>query len=136
MLLKNLKSILNVQVLRIQTILSISIILVIGSCTGTYIEPRPVKKIETVVQEISKTPLNLPEPKAVPMEKVEWVLITPDNQEKVFKKLQEQGLEPVIFGLAGKNYENLATNFSQIRGYILKQKELIAEYKVYYEYEE
>lgn len=122
--------------MRIQTILLISIVGILGSCTGTYIEPRPVKKVQTVVQEIAKTPLNLPEPKAVPMEKVEWVIITPENQEKVFKKLQEQGLEPVIFGLAGKNYENLATNFSQIRGYILKQKELIAEYKVYYEYEE
>jgi len=122
--------------LRIQTIITISIIFVIGSCTGTYIEPRPIAKVETVVQEVSKTPLNLPDPKVAPMEKVEWTIITPDNQEKVFKKLREKGIEPVVFGLAGENYENLATNFSQIRGYMLKQRDIITEYKVYYEYEE
>ena len=122
--------------MRIQTIIAISIILVIGSCTGTYVDPRPVTKVKTVVQEVSKTPLNLPEPKVLPMEKVEWTIITPDNQEEVFRKLQEKGIEPVIFGLAGENYENLATNFSQIRGYMLKQRDIITEYKVYYELEE
>ena len=136
MQLKNHKLIQNAQGSLIQTIFLINIILLIslGSCANSaYVEPRPVVQVETVVKEVAKTPLNLPEPKALPMEDVTWIIVTPDNMEEVFAKLQEKGIEPVIFGLAGKNYENLAVNFSQIRGYMIKQRELIAEYKGYYE---
>ena len=49
------------------------------------------------------------------------------------KKLEEAGIDPVLFGLTDKDYEMLAKNFAQIRHYIQKQNLIIESYKNYYE---
>ena len=33
------------------------------------------------------------------MEDIRWVIITSENAEEVFKKLEEQGIDPVLWGL-------------------------------------
>lgn len=96
-------------------------------------EPRPVKQIETITKEISKTPLNLPHPPPAEMEKVQWRIITPHNVNEVFQELQNKGQDPVIFGMTEKNYKSLSTNFAQTRGYIIEQRQVLQKYKNYYE---
>ena len=70
------------------------------------------------------------------MEDIRWHIITSENAEEVFKKLQEDGIDPVLFGLTDKDYEMLAKNFAQIRAHMMKMNNFIDEYKEYYESEE
>jgi len=104
----------------------------VNSCTKD-ITPPPVKKIETVTKYIEKTPLNLDKPAPVEMSKVNWILITEDNYAEVFAQLKEKNADVVLFGLTDDGYETLSKNFAQIRSYIIKQNEIISQYKNYYE---
>lgn len=67
------------------------------------------------------------------MEQVKFIIITSKNADEVFKKLEAQGIDPVLFGLTDKDYELLAKNFAQIRATLRLQSELINKYKEYYE---
>lgn len=111
------------------------LLLILAGCAvwATDPEPRPVKQIEIVTQEIQKTPLGIPHPAPAEMEKVKWRILTPHNADEVFKEMQNKGQDPVIFGMTEKNYKSLSTNFAQTRGYIIEQRKIIEQYKDYYE---
>lgn len=87
--------------------------------------------IDTKPQE--KVKLNLPEPEPLKLNKVEWVVITPDNVQKEFEKMQKSKIDVVLFGLTDTDYENLSLNMSKIRSYLIKQRQIINSYKSYYE---
>tara|TARA_E500000178_G_scaffold260810_1_gene257706 strand:- start:1864 stop:2103 length:240 start_codon:yes stop_codon:yes gene_type:complete len=70
------------------------------------------------------------------MEKIRWHIITSQNAEEVFKKLEEDGIDPVLFGLTDKDYELLSKNFAKIRNQLKIQNDLIDKYKEYYESED
>ena len=70
------------------------------------------------------------------MEKIHWHIITSENAEEVFKKLEEDGIDPVLFGLTDKDYELLSKNFAKIRNQLKIQNDLIDKYKEYYESED
>jgi hypothetical protein len=50
--------------------------------------------------------------------------------------MEEQGLDPVLFGLSDKDFELLAKNFAQIRQKLQETTNLLEEYKKYYETDE
>ena len=70
------------------------------------------------------------------MNKVDWVIITKDNYEEVFEKLKKGGDDIVLFGLTDAGYEQLAINFAQIRKYIMLNRNVLMQYKKYYEGEQ
>ena len=70
------------------------------------------------------------------MEKIHWHIITSENAEEVFKKLEAEGIDPVLFGLTDKDFELLSKNFAKIRNQLKIQNDLIDKYKEYYESEE
>ena len=119
-----MKSTLNVLVLL--TLLTF----LITSCS------RGVDRIETVKVEVKREPLNLEKPPVPKQEELNWIIINSENAEEVFKKLEEKGTDPVLFGLTDDEYEDLAVNFAQIRNYIIRQNFVIDKYKEYYESEE
>ena len=92
-----------------------------------------VKQLDIFKTVVERAPLNLSEPEAAKMEKIQWVIITSENAEEVFAKLKEQGKDPVLFGLSDEDYELLSKNFNQIRAYMIKQRQIIDQYKEYYE---
>ena len=92
-----------------------------------------VKQLDIFKTEVERAPLNLSKPEAAKMEKIQWVIITSENAEEVFAKLKEQGKDPVLFGLSDEDYELLSKNFNQIRAYMIKQRQIIDQYKEYYE---
>ena len=51
----------------------------------------------------------------------------------MFKKLEEQGIDPVRWGLTDKDFELLAKNFAQIRNQLKITNDLLDKYKEYYE---
>jgi len=59
--------------------------------------------------------------------------VTSENAEEVFKKMEEQGLDPVLFGLTDNDYQLLSKNFARIRNQLKIQNDLIDKYKEYYE---
>ena len=74
-------------------------------------------------------------PTALELEQLKWIVITSKNAEEVFKKLEEAGIDPVLFGLTDKDFELLAKNFAQIRQKLQETNNLLEEYKKYYEEE-
>ena len=119
MQLRNLRSILNVLVLLILTTF-------LTNCAG-------VKKLEIFKEEVPRAQLNLEKPTPLQIEQLHWIIITSENAEEVFKKLEEQGIDPVIFGLTDKDFELLAKNFARIRNQLKITNDLLDKYKEYYE---
>ena len=91
------------------------------------------KKIKIFSVEEPRQKLNLPDPMPLTLEDIRWIIITSENAQEVFKKLEEAGIDPVLFGLTDKDYEMLAKNFAQIRQKLQETNNLLQEYKKYYE---
>ena len=111
----------------------ILIVLLILALTGCTIGE---KKIKILQVEEPRQKLNLPDPMPLTLEDIRWIIITSENAEEVFKKLEEAGIDPVLFGLTDKDYELLSKNFAQIRQKLQETNSLLEEYKKYYEGEE
>ena len=62
-----------------------------------------------------------------------WIIITSVNAEEVFKRLEEEGIDPVLFGLTDKDFQLIAKNFAQIRNQLKITNDLLDKYKEYYE---
>jgi hypothetical protein len=75
--------------------------------------------------------LNTPTP--LDLENLRWIIITSKNADEVFKKLEEQGIDPVLWGLTDKDFELLAKNFARIRNQLKITNDLLKQYKEYYE---
>ena len=67
---------------------------------------------------------------------MQWIIITSENADEVFKKLEEQGIDPVLWGLTDKDFELLAKNFARIRNQLMVTNNLLDKYKEYYETED
>ena len=91
------------------------------------------RKIKIFSMEEPRAKLNLPDPMPLTLEDIRWIIITSENAQEVFKKLEEAGIDPVLFGLTDKDYELLAKNFAQIRQKLQETNNLLDEYKKYYE---
>ena len=65
-----------------------------------------------------------------------WIIITSENAEEVFKRLEEEGIDPVLFGLTDKDFQLIAKNFAQIRAHLKVTNDLLDKYKEYYEKED
>ena len=122
MLQRNLKLIQSVLV-------SLILITFLTSCSG-------VKKLEIFKQEVPRAKLNLEQPTPLQLENLKWIIITSENADEVFKKLEEQGIDPVLWGLTDKDFELLAKNFARIRNQLMVTNDLLDKYKEYYEEDE
>ena len=83
--------------------------------------------------EVERAPLNLPNPDTPKLEELRWTIITSENAQEVFAKMQEQGKDPVLFGLSDDDYELLSKNFAQIRAFMIQQGSTLEQYREYYE---
>jgi len=72
-------------------------------------------------------------PTPLELENLKWIIITSKNAEEVFKRLEEQGIDPVLWGLTDKDFELLAKNFARIRNQLKITNDLLDKYKEYYE---
>ena len=102
------------------------VVLLLSGCSS-------IKKLDIFTMEVERQPLALEKPIIKELEKLNWIIITSENAEEVFKKMEEQGVDPVIFGLNDNDFQLLAKNFAHIRTHMMKQNVMIDEYKKYYE---
>ncbi len=91
------------------------------------------KKIKLFQVEKPREKLDYPMPTPLQLEQVKWIIITSNNANEVFEKLEAAGIDPVLFGLTDKDFEILAKNFAQIRAKLQETNKLLEEYKKYYE---
>ena len=119
MLQRNLKLIQSVLV-------SLILVTFLTSCSA-------VKKLEIFKTEVPRQELQLEKPTPLELEQLRWIIITSANAEEVFQKLEDQGIDPVIFGLTDKDFELLAKNFARIRNQLKITNDLLDQYKEYYE---
>ena len=95
-----------------------------------------VKQLSIFKEEVPRAKLNLEKPTPLELENLRWIIITSNNAEEVFKKLEEQGIDPVLWGLTDKDFELLSKNFARIRNQLKITNDLLDKYKEYYEVED
>jgi hypothetical protein len=115
--------------------LTTSLLLVtsLSGCASFDLFGKREKPIEITTKAADKTPLDIAHPDPLKLKPVEWVLVTPGNQEEVFKKLEEKGVDPVVFALTADGYQALAVTIAELRNMINAQRNIILKYKEYYE---
>lgn len=94
------------------------------------------KKVEPIVVQtkpLEKTPLALENPQPLRLQHVEWIVITPENWEEVFKQMQSKDQNLVLFGLTSDGYQSLSLNIAELRNMLNTQRIIIEKYKEYYE---
>ena len=64
---------------------------------------------------------------------VKFIIITPENAERIFSELKANGDDMVLFGLTDNGYENLALTIAEVRNLLSQQRSIIIKYKDYYE---
>ena len=106
------------------------LILLILALTGCSVGE---KRIKVFSIEKPREKLNYPMPTPLQMEEIKWIIITSENADEVFKKLEAAGIDPVLFGITDKDFQVLARNFAQIRQKLQETNNLLEEYKKYYE---
>jgi hypothetical protein len=99
-----------------------------GSLFGARVKP-----IEIVSKPIERMPLNLAQPTPLKLKKIEWIVVTPNNVDSVFEKLTNEKQNQVLFAVTDQGYMELAMTMMEIRNFISTQRQVIVQYKQYYE---
>lgn len=120
------------NVLRWST-LALSLSLISGCASFWPFGKSEVKPIEIQTKQVERTRLNLSEPRPLKAREFEWVVVTPDNIEEVWKSFKENNVDLVIFALTDDGYQELAMTMAEVRNYIAAQRAIILKYKEYYE---
>jgi hypothetical protein len=102
-------------------------ILFLAAC-GAPIET--VKPVEVRTIEISRPAPIVPAVDQLQLRPVSWIIITPNNIDEAFAKIQRGEL--VLFAVTAEGYQNIALNLSDIRALIEQQNRIIAVYKSQY----
>lgn len=117
----------NVRILSTLLILP----LISGCASFSLFDKTP--KVEVKTTAVERTKLNLPDPTPLSGRDVRWVVITPENADKVWNNLKEKGVDLVLFGLTDEGYEQLSLSMAEIRNFMSQQRVIILKYKEYYE---
>lgn len=101
--------------------------------SGCSILGRSTTPIEILTTEQERMRLELDTPEPLSLDVVEWILVTPENVEDVWEKLQADGKHLVLFAITSDGYEQMSLNMVKLRNFISTQNLIIVQYKKYYE---
>ena len=116
------------MITQIRNILLLGVLAVFLTSCGSS-----VQEIQVTTVEVSKTPLNLPNPDPLKLQNVEWIIITKDNANEIFERIKSAGGEYALFAVEDTGYEKLQINFTDIRNKLAEQRQLLLAYREYYE---
>ena len=91
------------------------------------------KTVKVLSEPVNSVALNPPNIRNLELQGIKWFIVTPENIDEVFKELEDQNKDVVLFGITDDGYKGLALNLAQIRELLLQQKAIIEAYKEYYE---
>lgn len=122
----------NARLLPIPTIALLLIVsLTLTGCASWF--RKPVDPIQVAVKPVEKTPLAIENPQPLRLKPLDWIVITPQNWEDVFKQMQAKEQNLVLFGLTSDGYQALSVTIAELRNLINTQRIIIQKYKDYYE---
>ena len=119
----------NVRIL----LILLTLPLISGCSVLSWFKRDEVKPIEIQTKQVERTPLNIADPTPLKGRDIKWVIITPQNAEEVWKRLQKENTDLVLFALTDEGYETLAITMAELRNFIAQQRTIILQYKNYYE---
>jgi len=118
----------NIMENKMKNILLLGLLAVfLSSCSES------VQEIQVTTIEVSKTPLNLPNPDPLKLQDIEWIVITKDNAAEIFERIKSAGGEYALFAVEDTGYEKIQINYTDIRNKLAEQRQLLLAYKEYYE---
>ena len=91
------------------------------------------KTVKVLSEPVNSVALNPPNIRNLELQGIKWFIVTPENIDEVFKELEDQNKDVVLFGITDDGYKGLALNLAQIRELLLQQQAIIKAYKEYYE---
>ena len=100
-------------------------VITLSSCSSIPsvidINTKPVKKPSLIVPEVDKFTTR----------PIEWIVLTPENQEQVFQDLQNKEIDVVLYAITDDGYKNLSLNMADIIKLVKQQQAIIAAYEKY-----
>ncbi len=100
-------------------------------CSMTKVKPEQKVVIQKVIEK--KLPLNIADPEALDLADVEWVIVTEDNIDVVWKQIVADNEGVALFALRHGDYERLAMNIVEIRSQLGEYIIILKRYREYYE---
>lgn len=124
--------------MNVRHLLILIIPLLLSSCASFSLfgDSGKEKSVEVTTVAKERTKLNIGAPEPLKVRDLEWIVVTPDNINEVWKKLEEQKDDLVLFAITDNGYEALSLTMAEIRNYIATQRAIIVKYKEYYEKDE
>jgi hypothetical protein len=110
----------------------IAVTLALSGCAG-FGFGSSVKPIEIMSKPIERMPLNLAQPAPLKLKRIEWIVVTPANVDSVFEKLANEKQNQVLFAVTDQGYMDMAMTMMEIRNFINTQRQIVIQYKQYYE---
>jgi hypothetical protein len=110
---------------KMKMILLASALLFLSACS--------VKEHRVLCDSVDGVKLELPDPRPVKLNRVNFFVITEQNAEQLFDALKDSGHKPVFYGLTLDGYRSLSLNVEELRRYILESNFVLEEYRKYYE---
>ena len=111
---------------------AITLPLLVSGC-GSFGWRSDVQPVEIQKRAVERTPLRLPDPAPLQARELEWIVVTPENANEVWKKLKDGNTDVVVFALTDDGYEALAVDTAETRNYIARVRRILEEYRNYYE---
>jgi hypothetical protein len=111
-----------------KSVLGFGLVLTLAACSN----PLP-QLISVSAKPIEKPTLTLPPVDEINLRPVEWIIINESNLDAKVAELKAGGRPLAMFVLTGDGYENLGTNFSDIRALVQQQQAIIVAYQNYYQ---
>jgi len=105
----------------------------LSGCASFSFFGKRVQPVEIQNVAVERLPLNLREPSPLEPRVPQWIIITPENAEKIWADLEAKKSNLVLIALTDKGYEELAVTMVEIRNFINMQRQIIVKYKEYYE---
>jgi hypothetical protein len=104
-----------------------------GCASFSLFGGKRVQPVEIQTVAVERTPLNLRDPAPLEPRSPQWIIVTPENVDKVWEELQKKNSNLVLFAITDRGYEELAVTMVEIRNFINTQRQIIIKYREYYE---
>lgn len=106
------------------------LIMALSSCSSIP------QSLNIVSAPAEKPILELPDVDRFNQRPLDWIVVTPENVEKVFEELKNENKQIVVFAVDEKGYEALTLNVTDLLKLVKQQNAVITAYKQYYEKEQ
>lgn len=93
----------------------------------------PKKPIEIEKIDSPRLPLLINDPQPLQVKSPQWIVVTPENIEKIWDQFENSDTPLVLFAITPKGYEEISLTLAEIRAFIQTQREIILAYRKYYE---